>query len=549
MNGRLRLALVGAGQTFGSFANRRNVALVKIADFGAVGETDAISKPIKTVGQDHFSFRPNGYALNFCGSDDGVTCAQADLVGMGECQCMRFPRGCHESKGYTLRPVKSIIETLEGNKVKLSVEIDEVEFDRNIDKAFRKIANEIRIPGFRQGKAPRQLLQAQIGLGAARSQAIQDSIPEYLALAVREHDVDLIATPQIEVTKGEEEGVLGFDATCEVRPIVTVPGYNGLRIELPALLVKEEDVDDAMKSERSRHGVLKDVDRAIAKGDHVSLDLSGSREGTPVPGLNVEDWAYEVGKGWVSASFDEKLTGEKLGSTITYSEAPNGTTDIAEMTVVVKKVQEMVLDELTDEWVAEHVSEFETVDAWKASLRKRLEEIKLNQTRSVFVERTTAALAELVTIDIPEAMIASDLQARVRNTVEQFQSQGVSIDQWLSATGQTTESFIDNLRNESQKAVRVDLALRAVAVAQAITASEDDIEQEIERIAMQVGRKVNQVRKAYQENDALTELAAQIHKSQAVDWLLRNSTLVDPEGNAINADDLFGDESQGNSTE
>ena len=429
------------------------------------------------------------------------------------------------------------------------MEIDEVEFDRNIDKAFRKIANEIRIPGFRQGKAPRQLLQAQIGLGAARSQAIQDSIPEYLALAVREHDVDLIATPQIEVTKGEVEGILGFDATCEVRPIVTVPGYNGLRIELPALLVKEEDVDDAMKSERSRHGVLKDVDRAIAKGDHVSLDLSGTREGTPVPGLNVEDWAYEVGKGWVSASFDEKLTGEKLGSTITYSEAPNGTTDIAEMTVVVKKVQEMVLDDLTDEWVAEHVSEFETVDAWKASLRKRLEEIKLNQTRSVFVERTTSALAELVTIDIPEAMIASDLQARVRNTVEQFQSQGVSIDQWLSATGQTTESFIENLRTESQKAVKVDLALRAVAVAQAISASDDDIEQELERIAMQVGRKVNQVRKAYQENDALTELAAQIHKSQAVDWLLRNSTLVDPEGNAISADDLFGDESQGNSTE
>ena len=448
-----------------------------------------------------------------------------------------------------MRSVKSIIETLEGNKVKLSVEIDEVEFDRNIDKAFRKIANEIRIPGFRQGKAPRQLLQAQIGLGAARSQAIQDSIPEYLALAVREHDVDLIATPQIEVTKGEVEGILGFDATCEVRPIVTVPGYNGLRIELPALLVKEEDVDDAMKSERSRHGVLKDVDRAIAKGDHVSLDLSGTREGTPVPGLNVEDWAYEVGKGWVSASFDEKLTGEKLGSTITYSEAPNGTTDIAEMTVVVKKVQEMVLDDLTDEWVAEHVSEFETVDAWKASLRKRLEEIKLNQTRSVFVERTTTALAELVTIDIPEAMIASDLQARVRNTVEQFQSQGVSIDQWLSATGQTTESFIENLRTESQKAVKVDLALRAVAVAQSIAASDDDIEQELERIAMQVGRKVNQVRKAYQENDALTELAAQIHKSQAVDWLLRNSTLVDPEGNAINADDLFGDESQGNSTE
>ena len=445
--------------------------------------------------------------------------------------------------------MKSIIETLEGNKVKLSVEIDEVEFDRNIDKAFRKIANEIRIPGFRQGKAPRQLLQAQIGLGAARSQAIQDSIPEYLAQAVREHDVDLIATPQIEVTNGEEDGVVSFDATCEVRPVVTVPGYNGLRVELPGLIVSDEDVSESMKSERARHGVLKDVDRAIVQGDHVSLDLSGTREDKPVPGLNVEDWAYEVGKGWVSASFDEKLIGQKIDATIKYSEAPNGTTDVAEMTVVVKKVQEMVLDELTDEWVAQHVSEFETVEAWNASLRKRLEEVKLNQTRSVFVDRTTAALAELVTIEIPEAMIASDLQSRVRNTVEQFQSQGVAIEQWLSATGQTTESFIDNLRIESQKAVRVDLALRAVAIAQEISATDEDVEQEIQRIAMQVGRKVNQVRKAYEQNDAIVELKAQIHKSQAVDWLLRNSTLVDAQGNPINADDLFGDESHGDSAE
>ena len=438
--------------------------------------------------------------------------------------------------------MKSIIETLEGNKVKLSVEIDEVEFDRNIDKAFRKIANEIRIPGFRQGKAPRQLLQAQIGLGAARSQAIQDSIPEYLAQAVREHDVDLIATPQIEVTKGEEEGILGFDATCEVRPIVTVPGYNGLRIELPALLVKEEDVEDAMKSERSRHGVLKDVDRAIAKGDHVSLDLSGTREGTPVPGLNVEDWAYEVGKGWVSASFDEKLTGEKLGSTISYSEAPNGTTDIAEMTVVVKKVQEMVLEELNDEWVSSHVAEFDTVDAWKSALRKRLEDMKLNQARGVFVDRTTTALAELVEVDSPEAMINSDLQSRVRGTVEQFQAQGIALEQWLSATGQSTEAFIESLRGESVKAVKIDLALRAVALAEGFESDADDLEAELSRIATQAGRKLAQVRKLYEQNDAIAELEAQIRKSKAVDWLLRNSTLVDADGNSISADILFGEE-------
>jgi len=445
-----------------------------------------------------------------------------------------------------LRPVKSIIETLEGNKVKLSVEVDEVEFDKNIDQAFRKIAKEVRIPGFRQGKAPRKLLEAQIGIGAARSQAIQDAIPEYLSLAVREHNVDLIATPQIEVTKGEEEGVVGFDATCEIRPVITVPGYNGLRIELPALVVSETEVSDAMNSERARHGTLTDVSRAIALGDHVTLDLSGTREGNPVPGLNVEDWLYEVGKKWVSPKFDDMLIGAEVGTKVEYSEAPNGTTDVAEMTVIVKKVQEMVLQELTDEWVSEHVAEFDTQEAWKNSLRERLENMKLNQTRGVFVERTTAALAELVTIDAPESMVGSDLQARVRNTVEQFQAQGIQIDQWLSATGQSTEAFIESMRGESVKAVKVDLALRAVAEAQNISADDDEVDNELNRIATQAGRKVAQVRKVYEQNDALGELVAQIRKSKAVDWLLRNSTLVDPDGNAISADTLFGEEDGSN---
>ncbi len=538
----LQLALVGAIKTFGGFANWRNIALVKIAHFGAISKPHAVAKPIKTICQYHFSLRTNGHALNLGGSYHGVACAEADLVGMGGCQCMRFPRGCHECKGYTLRPVKSIIETLEGNKVKLSVEVDEVEFDKNIDQAFRKIAKEVRIPGFRQGKAPRKLLEAQIGIGAARSQAIQDAIPEYLSLAVREHNVDLVATPQIEVTKGEEEGVVGFDATCEIRPVITVPGYNGLRIELPALAVSEAEVSDAMNSERARHGTLTDATRAIALGDHVTIDLSGTREGNPVPGLNVEDWLYEVGKKWVSPKFDDMLIGAEVGTKIEYSEAPNGTTDVAEITVVVKKVQEMVLQELTDEWVSEHVAEFETQEAWKNSLRERLENMKLNQTRGVFVERTTAALSELVTIDAPESMVGSDLQARVRNTVEQFQAQGIQIDQWLSATGQSTEAFIESMRSESVKAVKVDLALRAVAEAQNISADDDEVDIELNRIATQAGRKVAQVRKVYEQNDALGELVAQIRKSKAVDWLLRNSTLVDPDGNAISADTLFGEE-------
>ena len=535
-------AFCSASQATSSFTDRLQVAMVKIANFGSVRKTHAIAKPVEAIGQDDLAFGSNWKSVNFGGEGDLVAHLQVDLALMGRCECMGLPRGCHECKGYTLRPVKTIIETLEGNKVKVSVEIDEVEFDRNIDQAFRKIAKEVRIPGFRQGKAPRQLLEAQIGTGAARSQAIQDAVPEYLSQAVREHKIDLIATPSIEVTKGEVEGVVGFDATCEVRPVITVSGYKGLRVELPSIVVKDSEVDDAIRSEQTRHGKLQDVDRAIAKGDHVSLDLSGVREGSPVPGLNVEDWAYEVGKAWVSPSFDDKLIGKKVGDKVEYTEAPNGTTQEADMTVVVKKVQEMVLDDLTDEWVSSHVAEFDTVDAWKAALRKRLEDMKLNQARGVFVDRTTTALAELVEVESPEAMINSDLQARVRGTVEQFQAQGIALEQWLSATGQSTEAFIESLRGESVKAVKIDLALRAVALAEGFESDADDLEAELSRIATQAGRKVAQVRKVYEQNDAIAELEAQIRKSKAVDWLLRNSTLVDVDGNAISADTLFGEE-------
>ena len=182
------------------------------------------------------------------------------------------------------RPVKSSLAPLEGNKVKLSVNIGEDEFDRDIDQAFRKIAREVRLPGFRAGKAPRRVLEARIGVAPAREQALRDSIPTYLARAVREHDVDLIATPEVEITGGAEEGPVDFDATCEVRPEVTVPGYGGLRVELPNPDPGDEEVEEALAAQLRRHGTLVDVERPVARGDYVTLDLVTTRDGEEVPG-------------------------------------------------------------------------------------------------------------------------------------------------------------------------------------------------------------------------------------------------------------------------
>lgn len=437
--------------------------------------------------------------------------------------------------------MKTTLEPLEGNKVKLSVEVEEAEFDRDIDAAFKKIAREVNLPGFRAGKAPRRLLEARIGIGPAREQALRDAIPQYLAKAVRENDVDIIATPEIEITGGEETGPVAFDATLEVRPEITVPGYGGLRVELPPVTATDDDIDEVVQNELRRAGTLADVERPVARGDQVTLDLSAKRDGEEVVGLNTEDWLYEVGKAWVADVFDEQLVGASPGERLEFSATPNGTEDPADFTVHVKKVQEIVVPELTDEWVEENLGDFDTVEEWRANITERLSAMKLNQARNLLVERTTGALVGLTEIDPPQAMVDNELRARIQNTVSRFQQQGISMEQVLAATGQSSEEFIETLRGQSVQAIKTDLALRAVAAAEGLEATDDDIEAEFQRIAIQVNQKVNQVRKAYVRNDAVDDLKAQMRKSKALDWLLEHVEVVDTNGTPIDTALLLGE--------
>jgi trigger factor len=459
-------------------------------------------------------------------------------------------RTVSRARRYTFQSVKSTLEALEGNKVKLSIEVDESEFDRNLDAAFRKIAHEVRLPGFRPGKAPRRVLEARIGIDAARGQALQDAIPEYLSKAVREHDVDIISTPDVTLTNNNDpvdadnpvpaEFVypVMFEAICEVRPEVSVPGYGGLRIELSSPDLSDEELEEAVATERRRFGSLVDVDRAAEVGDNVVIDLEGLRDGEPVAGLNVDEWTYEIGRAWVAPGFDDQLTGAKKGEVLRFSAIPNGTEEAADFVVTVNRVQTLELPELTDEWVEANIADSDTVVEWRQSLRDRYTEMRVNQMRRTVVDRLTDELAKLVEIEAPESMVGADMQARVQNTIQQFQQQGIALDQWLSATGQDTESFIAGMKEQS---VKVDLALRAVASAQAITISDEDLEAEFEAIGVRVNEKTAKVRKAYEQNDAIGDLVAQMRKSQALEWLLHNSTFVDQNGNVLPTDTVLGE--------
>ena len=436
--------------------------------------------------------------------------------------------------------MKSSVEPLEGNKVKLYVEVDEAEFDRDIDQAFKAIAREVKLPGFRNGKAPRRVLEARIGLGPAREQALRDAIPRYLGKAVREHDVDLVATPSIEVTGGQDEGIVEFEAECEVRPEITVPGYGGLRIELDAIEPTAEEIDEAKQTELRAAGSLSDVDRPAQVGDFLTIDLSATRDGEEVPGLNTEDFSYEVGKGWVTDDFDDHLTGVKPGDELTFTATPKDTDQPADFSVRVKSVQELVLPELTDEWVADNTGEFETVEEWTESVRERLTNAKLNQVRQQVMPALTQALTGLVEIEAPESMVNAEMQTRIQNVARQFQSQGIDLGAWLSATGQDPQQFFEGSRPQAIEAVKADLALRAVAVGEGFEVSDDELDMEYARMAMQFGGKARDIRRMYEQNDAVPELIAQIRKSKATDWLLHHVEMVDRQGHPIDRDLVLG---------
>jgi trigger factor len=357
---------------------------------------------------------------------------------------------------------------------------------------------------------------------------------------VREHDVDLIASPEVEITGGAEEGPVEFDATCEVRPEITVPGYGGLRVELPSPVATDAEVEEAAAAQLRRQGELVDADRPAATGDFVTLDLVATRDGDEVAGLNTEDWSYEVGQGWVADDFDEQLIGASVGDERRFTTTPKGTDEPADFVVAVTAVQELVAPEATDEWVADNIGEFDTVEAWRDSIRERLSERRLNQARQELVGRVTEALAGLTDIEPPDVLVQSDLQRRVETTVRQLQAQGISMDQWLSVTGQDPSSFAEGMRGASEQAVKVDLALRAVADAEQLDADEGDLAAEYERMAIQFNQKPNQVRKAYERNDLVPELVAQIRKSKALDWLLHHVEMVDTDGTTLDRDLILG---------
>lgn len=432
--------------------------------------------------------------------------------------------------------MKSTVEPEEGNKVKVAVEIDEAELEPAVEAAWREISKEVRLPGFRPGKAPRKLLEKQFGTGYARSEALRNALPEFYTQAVIEHDVDVIAAPELDITAGEEDGPVSFSAVVEVRPQVQVAGYDGLRVEVPRPEASDDEVTEQIDRLRGQYGELTETDRPAAEQDYVTVDIAGSADGEPVEGLTADGYLYLVGSGMIAAEFDEHLTGASAGDVVEFeADHPDPEQGRVQFRIEVKDVKERVLPDLDDEWVAE-ATEFETVDELLADTRTRLSEQRTEQTRIAVRTNLGQELAKLVDIDPPEAMVSGEMQARLQNLAYQLQGRGIRLEDYLQITGRDPESFTEELREAAVEAVKVDLALRAVADSEELEASEEELEEEIVHLIGGADLTIEDATDELRRSGQLSAVRSDISKRKALEWLVTQSEVVDEDGNAVPAE-------------
>ncbi|MGP8163224.1 MAG: trigger factor [Acidimicrobiales bacterium] len=425
--------------------------------------------------------------------------------------------------------MRTSVEPLEKNRFKLTVEVDDEEVARAEEETLGRLSREARIPGFRPGRVPRRLLEARLGPKAIREEALRDVLPRLYGEAVRETALDVIAAPKIDITSGDESGPVAFDAVVEVRPEVSIPGYEGLVVTVPSPVVTESDVDTQIDRLREQFASLTEVGRPARDGDLVTLDVHGSRDGQPADGLVADDLVYQVGAGGVAPGVDERLVGAKVGDVfeMEVNDVPGGP---AQLHLLVKQVREKVLPAADDEFAAD-ASEFSSLAELRADLAARLSVAKRQAANALLRARAVEALAELVTDEVPPSLVAREAQLLLDEFTERLAARQLPFSAYLEVTGVEQDAVFQEFEAQATKEVRADLALRALVAAEQIEIDESELDEEIVHLADHARQTPAQVRSTIDRGGGLAGLRSQLRRAKALGWLVEHVTVVDDEGN------------------
>ena len=427
--------------------------------------------------------------------------------------------------------MQTTIEETDKHTVKLTIEVAPEEFGKDLDRAYRKVAQQVKIPGFRKGKVPRQVIDAQIGRDAVLGEFIEESVPTYYRDALRENDLAPIAQPDIDLQQLEEGKPLVFTATVEVRPRLRFEDadYKGIEVDRPPTDVTDQDVDAMVDSLRDRFAELEPIGRPARSGDYVVVDVRGTVHGQEVADATRQDYLYEVGSGEFGPKLDAELEGKRAGEILKVNDVlPEHFGDDAgrevSLQVLVKDVKAKKLPAADDEF-AKTASEFDTLEELRAKLTEQIGQSKDRAADGLIRDAVLQALVERTTIDLPESLVDEETEHRVLHARERAESAGVTLDRLLASQGFDELRFRADARQHAERAIVADLVLEAVARAEDIQVTPDELAREITGLAAALGREPKEVAKTLERTGQIASLAGDIIRSKALDILVEHANI------------------------
>ena len=382
------------------------------------------------------------------------------------------------------------VEKLEKNMAKLTIEASAEDFEKAIQKVYLKARGRINIPGFRKGKAPRKLIEKMYGTGVFYEDAANDLIPTAYAEALKDCDLEIVSRPEINVTQIESGKPFIFTAEVAVKPEVTLGEYKGVEVEKSDVEVTDEDINKEVDKERENNSRTIDVDdRAVESGDIIKLDFDGSVDGVPFAGGKAENYTLTIGSGSFIPGFEDQLIGTKIGEdkdvTVTFPEDYHEKSLAGKEAVFKCKVNAITVKELpdADDEFASEVSEFETLAEYKEDIKKKLTEKKEKEARAKKEAQAVEKAVENATMEIPDAMIDTQVQSMMEDFARRMQSQGLSLEQYFQFTGMDAKKMHDQMKPEALKRIQNSLVLEAVAKAENIEITDEKVDEEIAKMA------------------------------------------------------------------
>ena len=428
--------------------------------------------------------------------------------------------------------MQTSVETTAPHTVRLTVEVPADEFGKDLDRTYRAVANQVKIPGFRKGKIPKQIIDTQIGRDAVLEEFVSSSVPTYFRRAVSEEDLAPIAEPDVEVEQLEPGKPFIFSATVEVRPRLTFEesDYTGIEVTKPPAEVTDADVDEWIERLRERFAELEPVGRPAQQDDFVTIDLTVTRGSDKVEQASREDYLYRVGSAEVGDKLDVELVGSRPGAILKTSDVlpEHFGEDLAgaqvQISALVKDVKARALPDVDDAF-AKTASEFDTVEQLRDDLRERLTDVKEREATAEVRDLVLEALIDTVDVDLPDTLIEEETDHRIHHARDRAERLGIGLEKMLELQGWDEDRLREDSRDHAIRAIKSDLVLEAIARSASLEVTAEDIGAEIAILAQAYDRDPKAVAKDLERTGQVVTLAGDIIRSKALDLLVERADI------------------------